>query len=260
MSNPRTRTLLALLGVAAAFGGGALALHRETPAAAAPSGAAPLSAASGAPVLVELFTSQGCSSCPPADKLAENLSRQPGLVVISRPVTYWDRLGWKDTLAKESNTGLQQDYARRGLAGYNGVYTPQLVVDGRFGAVGSRADEVAAGVKRYGGKSGAALKVSPGKASGYAVDVTGAGKAPAELVLVAVTRHVNVTIGSGENGGRKVGYANVLRAERKLADVSGGTASLAIAPDQLKVGGADRYALVLRQPGGGPVLAARWLS
>lgn len=260
MSNPRTRTLLALLGVAAAFGGGALALHRETPAAAAPGGAAPLSAASGAPVLVELFTSQGCSSCPPADKLAEDLSRQPGLVVISRPVTYWDRLGWKDTLAKESNTGLQQDYARRGLAGYNGVYTPQLVVDGRFGAVGSRADEVAAGVKRYGGKSGAALKVSPGKASGYAVEVTGAGKAPAELVLVAVTRHVNVTIGSGENGGRKVGYANVLRAERKLADVSGGTASLAIAPDQLKVGGADRYALVLRQPGGGPVLAARWLS
>ncbi len=259
-STSKPRTLLALLGVVAAVGGAALALHRDAPAAAAPAATPPIAAAAnGEPVLIELFTSQGCSSCPPADKLAETLSRKPGLVVISRPVTYWDRLGWKDTLARESNTALQQDYARRGIEGYNGVYTPQAVVDGSFGTVGSQANNVADGIKRFGGKSDAAIRVSQSTDAGYTVKLTGAGKAPSELVLVAVTRHVDVSIGSGENGGRKVGYANVLRAERKLADVSG-AASVAVAPDQLKVSGADRYAVVLRQPGGGRVLAARWLS
>ncbi|OYU75098.1 MAG: DUF1223 domain-containing protein, partial [Alphaproteobacteria bacterium PA3] len=206
------------MGAVAAFGSAALALPKGAQHAAAPAAAPPLAAASqGEPVLVELFTSQGCSSCPPADKLAETLSRKPGLVVISRPVTYWDRLGWKDTLARESNTALQQNYARRGLAGYNGVYTPQLVVDGSFGEVGSQAEKVAAGIKRYGSTSDAAIRVGKRKdGAGYTVDLSGAGKAPAELVLVAVTARVNVVIGSGENGGRKVTYANVLRAERKL--------------------------------------------
>lgn len=257
----RTHTLLAIVAAAAAFGGAALALPKGTQSAPAPKPAPALAAASsGEPVLIELFTSQGCSSCPPADKLAETLSKKPGLVVITRPVTYWDRLGWKDTLARESNTALQQNYARRGIEGYNGVYTPQAVVDGSFGTVGSQANNVADGVKRFGAKSNAAIRVGQRTDAGYTVDLSGTGKAPAELVLVAVTRHVDVVIGSGENGGRKVGYANVLRAERKLADVSGGTASVTVAPAQLKVSGADRYAVVLRQPGGGRVLAARWLS
>ena len=133
-------------------------------------------------------------------------------------------------------------------------------MDGSFGEVGSQAAKVAAGVKRYGGKSDAAIRVGKGKDAGYTIDLTGTGKDPAELVLIAVTARVDVTIGSGENGGRKFGYANVLRAERKLADVRGGAGRVAIAPDQLKVSGADRYALVLRKPGGGAVLAARWLS
>ena len=134
------------------------------------------------------------------------------------------------------------------------------MVDGSFGEVGSQAAKVAAGVKRYGSKSDAAIRVGKASDAGFTVELSGAGKAPAELVLIAVTARVNVVIGSGENGGRKVTYANVLRAERKLADVSGDTASVAIAPAQLKVSGADRYAVVLRQPGGGRVLAARWLS
>lgn len=256
----RTRMFLALFGAVGLLGGAALALPKGAQPVPTPKAAPPVIAATKKPVLIELFTSQGCSSCPPADKLAETLSRQPGLVVISRPVTYWDRLGWKDTLASESNTALQQDYARRGLAGYNGVYTPQIVVDGKFGEVGSQADKVAAGVKRYGGKNDAAISVGKRTDAGYTIDLAGAGKDPAELVLIAVTARVDVTIGSGENGGRKVGYANVLRAERKLADVRSGTGSVVIVPDQLKVRGADRYALVLRKPGGGAVLAARWLS
>ncbi len=88
------------------------------------------------PVAVELFTSQGCSSCPPADALIERLAKEPNIVAITRPVTYWDSLGWKDTLAREANTILQRSYAARGGEG-SGVYTPQAMVQGRMAAVGS---------------------------------------------------------------------------------------------------------------------------
>ncbi len=254
----RTRPLLLFVGGLAVLGGAALALPHGHP----PTADTPIAATVGKPVLVEVFTSQGCSSCPPADALAARLAREPGLVVISRPVTYWDRLGWKDTLARESNTALQQNYTQAGLAGYNGIYTPQVVVNGSFGAVGSRAEDVTAGIARYAASGDAAIRVVKQGEAGYAVDLagTGAGAGAAELVLVAVTRHVEVVIGSGENGGRRVGYANVLRAERKLAGWNGGKASIVVSPAQLAVPGADRYAVVLRQPGGGKVLAARWLS
>jgi len=256
----RFKTLSAALGGIALLGAAALVWPQSAPAAATAQPVAPVAAVAGEPVLLELFTSQGCSSCPPADRLAESLAQQPGLVVIARPVTYWDRLGWKDTLAREANTQLQQDYARRGLAGNNGVYTPQLVVNGSFGAVGSRSGDIAAGVKRYGSASDAAIRVARRGAVGYAVSLSGTGEGAAELVLVAVTRKVIVGIGSGENGGRKVSYTNVLRSERTIASWKGGKATIAIGADQLKVAGADRYALVLRAPGGGKVLATRWLG
>ena len=81
------------------------------------------------PVAVELFTSQGCSSCPPADALLEALAKQPNIIAITRPVTYWDKLGWKDTLGRPENTRLQTAYAAKGKEG-SGVYTPQTVVQG----------------------------------------------------------------------------------------------------------------------------------
>jgi len=253
-----TRTLLAIAASLAALGAAAFTL----PGGVSPQGEASGkgAATSGEPVLLELFTSQGCSSCPPADRLAETLAERPDLVVIARPVTYWDRLGWKDTLAKEDNTQLQQAYARKGLAGSNGVYTPQLVVNGTFGTVGSRKAEIAAGIRQHGGKGGAAIRVRDLGAKGYGVGLGGVSASPAELVLVAVTRKVDVGIMRGENGGAKVAYTNVLLAERKLADWNGGEASQVIAPAALNVKGADRYALVLRAPGGGKVLAARWLA
>jgi len=245
-------TFIALFASAAALTGLVLAL----PAASAPASAP----ATGEPVLLELFTSQGCSSCPPADRLAEKLAAEPGLVVIARPVTYWDRLGWKDTLAREENTALQHAYAETGLAGANGVYTPQLVIDGRFGTVGSREQEVRGGIARHGGKGGAAIRVRDLGAKGFAVGIDGVAEDEAELVLIAAKRRAEVAIGRGENGGRKVSYTNVLRGETRLADWNGGRASLVIARDQLKTAGADVHALVLREPDGGRVLAARWLD
>ena len=92
------------------------------------------------PVVVELFTSQGCSSCPPADQILGRLSQRAGIIAISLPITYWDMLGWKDTLASDANTRRQKAYAA--AMGHGGVYTPQIIVDGVTDVVGSRAPSV----------------------------------------------------------------------------------------------------------------------
>ena len=96
------------------------------------------------PIVVELFTSQGCSSCPPADLLLGKLAQRPGVIAISLPITYWDMLGWKDTLASEANTRRQKAYAA--AMNHGGIYTPQIVVDGVIDVVGSRAANVEAAI------------------------------------------------------------------------------------------------------------------
>jgi hypothetical protein len=103
--------------------------------------ALPARAGDGArPIVVELFTSQGCSSCPPADALIGRLARRGDVIAITLPVTYWDMLGWKDTLATDGNTRRQKAYAA--AMGHGGVYTPQIIVDGAADVVGSRANMV----------------------------------------------------------------------------------------------------------------------
>ncbi|MBV7265407.1 DUF1223 domain-containing protein [Erythrobacter ani] len=217
------------------------------------------SPAGGEPVLIELFTSQGCSSCPPADRLAKRLERESGLVVISKPVDYWDRLGWKDTLASPENSALQRAYARRGLSGYNGVYTPQSVVAGAFGTVGSDEREIRAFVRTAVQQQSTAIRVRGNYETGYAIGIAGRANANGELVLVGVETSPTVTIERGENRGRGITYTNVLVGERVIANWAGGKASRVIRPAELAMPRADRYALVLRERAGGTVLAAQWL-
>ena len=209
------------------------------------------------PVLIELFTSQGCSSCPPADQLASKLVKDAGLIVVTRPVTYWDRLGWKDTLALEANTDLQRAYARTGLAGNNGVYTPQMVVDGAVGVIGSRERMVRRLARRATMRDQAAIRAKNGAEGTVIVGLGGTTTNKAELYLLAIDDAESVSIGRGENGGRVVRYTNVLRAETKLGEWNGGKKALTIAASKFKTPEANRYALVLREPNGGKVLAAQ---
>lgn len=219
--------------------------------------AAPLASAD-APVVLELFTSQGCSSCPPADKLAAQLAKDRSLLVITRPVTYWDRLGWKDTLAREENTALQRAYARKGNEGA-GVYTPQIVVNGRHGAVGSNARSVSALSRNAAMTNRPNLAVTPAANGGYTVRINGKVSGASELMLVALSAHETVPIARGENGGRSISYTNVVRRETRLAPSSPVRQSFSIAARQLRNAKADRYAVILRRPGAGPILAGQYL-
>jgi hypothetical protein len=213
----------------------------------------PASTAPDAPVLVELFTSQGCSSCPPADVVLADLADEPGIVALSRPVTYWDRLGWRDTLAREANTLQQRAYAARGVGG-GGVYTPGAVVNGKDGLIGSQE----AGLRRL----IAAAHTAPDHrltVNGSTASTRGVVSGAAELRFVAVANLRTVRIGSGENGGRTVRYHNVVLDEASVG-CTAGAACTAAAPTWIaNLSDKDRIAVVLQRPNNGEVLAARWL-
>lgn len=228
-------------------------------AAAAITGTGAISqAVPSTPVAVELFTSQGCSSCPPADAIAERLAKEPNTVVITRPVTYWDRLGWKDTLAREVNTSLQNGYAARGGRGA-GVYTPQSVVQGGAAAVGSRESEVRqliAAEKKRPGPSVSAVRSDDG---GRVVTIEGETPTVATVTVVALKSESTVRIGRGENGGRSVKYTNVALVDTNVARWRGGKMTFTVPGDVFKAPGADRYALVVQLGSAGRILAARYI-
>ena len=203
------------------------------------------------PVVVELFTSQGCSSCPPADMLASRLAKDDSLLVITRPVTYWDRLGWKDTLAREGNTVLQRAYARKGLSG-SGVYTPQIVVNGGGAAVGSREFDVRSLV-RLAARTGPTIDVSHNRDGQAIVTISGKSQHMAGVSLLALSSSETVHIGRGENGGRKLHYTNVVKKERNLGSWIGHPDRFVLSKEDLNVAGADRYAIVVQRPGAGAI-------
>ncbi len=211
-----------------------------------------------APVVVELFTSQGCSSCPPADALIAQLANEPGIIAITRPVTYWNNLGWKDTLAREENTILQRAYAARGGTG-SGVYTPQAMVQGALGAVGSNESALRQLIATARAHGGPALTISTVANGSKTVSIEGAAPRDAMVSIVNLRSSVAVNIGSGENGGRVVRYSNVLVDEKRVGSWSGGAARFAISAAMLKAPGADRAAVIVRQGTVGPILAARLL-
>lgn len=207
-------------------------------------------------VVVELFTSQGCSSCPPADAALERFSREPNVVAISRPVTYWDSPGWRDTLARPANTELQRRYAAR--LGSDDVYTPQAVVQGAVGLVGGRTGAIQRAIDETTARPGPALRIAGGP-DGRVLMLDGAVQRPAEIRLLALRARVPVAIGRGENGGRTIDYVNVVVAEQVIGAWRGGPLRLGLPAARLRVPTADRYAVIVQEPGAGPILTASFL-
>jgi len=204
----------------------------------------------GHPVVVELFQSQGCSSCPPANANLIALSQRPDVLALSFGVTYWDQLGWKDTFASPQYTARQWDYAH--ALRHDNVFTPQVVVNGRLDGVGAapgeieqlmrRADRATAGpVVTVGGGS---VSVGAGQASGKAADV---------WLVRYDPRIVQVAIRRGENGGRTLPHRNVVRQLVRLGGWNGQAARFNLPA------GADpalRTAILVQAAGAGPILAA----
>lgn len=218
----------------------------------APGGAAqPAGAADNAPIVVELFTSQGCSSCPPANANLAAISGRPGVLALSFSVTYWDRLGWKDTFGRPDYTARQEAY--EAPLGEQGPFTPQMVVEGRRSLIGNDLGEVQrvlAAARADESIAAPSLALSDGVAR------IGAGSAPrggADIWLVRYDpRRVDVAVLRGENAGRTLPHKSVVRDLSLVGRWTG--EAMRIQTPRAENG--LRTAVLIQARGGGAILAA----
>jgi hypothetical protein len=201
-------------------------------------------AASDIKAVVELFTSQGCSSCPRADKLLGELAQDRRLVALSLAVDYWDYLGWRDTLALRAHAVRQKGYSAH--RGDRQVYTPQAVINGVDETIGS--DRYA--IERMVGKTDASGLPVPvvltRNGASIAVDV-GAGAGPvASIWMLPVIGQVPVTIDRGENRGKTVTYHNVVRGWTRVGEWNGSAVRASLAIPDIAQTGADMAAVLVQ--------------
>ena len=200
--------------------------------------------------VVELFTSQGCSSCPPANANLATLAGRPDILALSFGVTYWDDLGWKDTFASKAYTDRQWDYAH-GLRHPN-VFTPQIVINGRKDVVGTTLGEIDRAAK-------ALPPLSGGPSVTVAADSVslGASAKPTKPATVWLVRYdpaiVQVPIKRGENTGKTLPHRNVVRELTKLGVFNGSAQTLRL---PLSVQTNLKTAILIQVGPGGPILAA----
>ncbi|MEX0406203.1 thioredoxin family protein [Aquibium sp. LZ166] len=216
--------------------------------------------------VVELFTSQGCSSCPPADAYFADLARRGDVVALAYHVDYWDYLGWGDTLADPENTARQRDYAR--ALGQRSVYTPQVVVNGREHMNGANRDKIEGAVADMdaAGK-GLVIDVSIRQTPESIIIDTGAGthrKGKANVVLVFFEPATQVEIARGENAGKSISYWNAVSAIQSAGMWHGREMRLEIPSSELKKKGAGGCAVLLQAMGKdgapGPIIGAAILD
>jgi hypothetical protein len=203
------------------------------------------------PVVVELFTSQGCSSCPPANAyLNEMVRERQDVLPLAFHVTYWDRLGWKDPFSLEAATERQDRYGHRFG---DGSYTPEMVVDGATSHVGSQRENIGSAIEQAKRESQTAAAVSVTKAEGgqLAIEI-GSGTGRATVLLIGFDRDHQTAIRRGENGGRTLQESNVVRSIRAVGNWDG----TAIRVSEQFPEGQD-VAVILEAPDGKIVGASR---
>jgi hypothetical protein len=209
--------------------------------------ALPAQAASPSPVVVELFTSQGCSSCPPANANLIKLSQRKDVLALSFSVTYWDYLGWKDIFDRPEYTDRQVAY--EAPLGQQGPFTPQMVINGRASSVGLALGEVEGLIASAKPLQGPKLMLTSS-----AVEI-GAGEAAsgADVWLVRYDPNiVDVPVGRGENTGRTLPHTHVVHSLLRLGEWHGAAQSFVLPGAAAGM----RTAILVQSPNGGPILSA----
>ncbi|HEV2565560.1 MAG TPA: DUF1223 domain-containing protein [Microvirga sp.] len=198
--------------------------------------------------VVELFTSQGCSSCPPADELLVEYSRQPDIIALSLPVNYWDYLGWKDTLAHVAFTERQKAYAHSRKD--RQVFTPQMIVNGKKSCIGSDREQIEKAIQ-YTTKGRKTLPVNvtlderDGTVTIAVEETPDTTQRAAELWVLPVLKAKTVPIERGENRGKTITYANVVRGLTRVGEWLGGSARFQVPLETARSGG-DGYVVLLQ--------------
>lgn len=222
--------------------------------------AQPPSAAGQAKAVLELFTSQGCSSCPPADALLAELGKRPDLITLSYSVDYWNYLGWHDTLSSAANSERQREYAR--MRGDGKVYTPQIVVDGVIHVNGSNEAAIEMAMRN----AATRLKEVGVPVSMHAEGdtlVIGIGAAPdksdkrAATIWLAIAKdEATVSITRGENRGRNLSYHHPVRDVTPVGMWQGEAMTLRLPLKDLKAMGGDCLVALLQVENAGAILGA----
>ncbi|MBT0957146.1 DUF1223 domain-containing protein [Alphaproteobacteria bacterium KMM 3653] len=210
--------------------------------------------ADDAPVVVELYTSQGCSSCPAADKILHKLSSRDDVIALALHVDYWDYIGWKDIFARPEHTQRQRNYAR--AAHQRTIYTPQMVVAGKDHVIGAKPMDVMDLIAKHKAKP-AVVSISAsreGEAISVALTSTGA-PAPMWVQLVRYTPEEVVDIRRGENAGKRLTYNNIVTAWDRVGEWDGKAPSTLT----LKAPGDAPAVVIVQEAGFGPILSAQVL-
>lgn len=229
-------------------------MKRLTTAAVAALMLAPaLPAVAGGPVVVELFTSQGCSSCPPADAILGELAGRDDVIALSMHVDYWDYLGWADVFAKPAHTERQRGYAH--AAHSTMVYTPQMVIGGRDQVVGTKAMQLADQINKHKNMPApVTLKLSRDGSGALHIEARRTGDVPRKM-LVQLIRYLpeeHVDILTGENAGKTITYRNVVASLEAIGKWNGDRA-LSLTAETL---GDDPSVVLIQEGSFGPILAA----
>ena len=215
--------------------------------------------ADDSPVVVELFTSQGCSSCPPADKYLGELAKRPDILALAFHVEYWNYIGWTDAYSKPWATQRQRDYQAAFKLRY--VYTPEMVVDGSSEGVGSEPATIEPLIRAAEAKRAArpALKLRWRDDGALLADIgegTSPSSQPATLWLVGFDNMRTMSVTAGENQGKTAWDHHPVRSFRRLGSWAGWSEELIVPPEEAKHLSDYGAAVLLQQDGDGPILAA----
>lgn len=198
--------------------------------------------------VVELFTSQGCSSCPPADRALETLAHQGGIVALSYHVDYWNYRGWADTLASPENTARQYAYARS--LGRSGVYTPQAVLNGRDHLKGTDAETLDGRLEALRAKGqGMTVPVEASRKGDELAIRIGAGQGKADVVIVYFRQQQTVEVLDGENTGKTIDYVNSVTDVQTVGMWDGNALDLVLPAKMIGTKGTDGFAILLQSSG-----------